>query len=94
LALIHADKWIHIGLFGMLCFLFNFPLGKSAFPNNTKTRWFLVISISGILYGTVMEFAQKTWITNRSFELMDILADSIGCIIAFGLSRKMLMERG
>jgi hypothetical protein len=55
LSLIYADKWIHIGLFGMLCFLFNHPLGKSSWSIISKKRGFLLISLGGIFYGTVME---------------------------------------
>lgn len=40
----------------------------------------------GIGYGIAMEFVQKYWVINRSFEKMDILADSVGCLLALAFS--------
>ena len=81
LAVIHADKWIHTGMFGILCFLFAWPFLSSTLENTQQKKWFLIILISGIAYGTIMEFVQKYWIPNRSFELSDIVADSCGCLL-------------
>lgn len=56
-------------------------------------RWFILITVLGIAYGTVMEFVQDQWIPNRSFELMDIAADSAGSLLALFYSfRKFLRE--
>lgn len=41
------------------------------------------VMTGSILYGITMEFVQKEWIPNRSFEIKDILADGLGCGIAF-----------
>jgi VanZ family protein len=83
LAMIHADKWIHISLFFILCFLFSYPFRKSDTSSVKRKNWFFLILVGGILYGTIMEFVQERWIPNRSFELLDIAADSIGCLLAF-----------
>jgi VanZ family protein len=79
----YFDKWVHIGLFGMLCLLFSFPIKEFSIPDSQKRNWFLLITIIGIGYGISMEFVQKYWIPNRSFEGMDIVADSVGCSLAF-----------
>ncbi len=78
LALIHADKWIHIFLFSILCFLFCRAVQKR----------FLFIMVMGIAYGIIMEFVQKYWIPNRSFEILDIVADSAGCVLGYLYSRR------
>ncbi|MEO8171878.1 MAG: VanZ family protein [Sediminibacterium sp.] len=83
LAVIHADKIIHIILFFILCFLFAVPFFKSEYTDQQRRKWFLIILLGGIVYGTVMEFVQKYWIPNRSFEIWDIAADSAGCLIAY-----------
>jgi VanZ family protein len=83
LALIHADKIIHIVLFCILCYLFALPFTKGNLPTTTQKSRFLFILISGITYGIVMEFVQKYWIPNRSFEMGDIVADSIGCLFTY-----------
>ena len=94
LALIHADKWIHIALFGILCFLCSFPLRSSTLSQQQKKKWFVLITLAGITYGTIMEFVQDQWIPNRSFELMDIAADSTGCALALFYSFRKFMRGG
>ena len=79
----YFDKWVHIGLFGMLCLLFSFPIKDYLICDSQKRNWFLIISLFGIGYGISMEFVQKYWIPHRSFEGMDIVADSVGCLLAF-----------
>ncbi len=88
LALIHADKWVHICMFFMLCFLFARPFRVSSLDISQRNKWFLFIMLSGIAYGTAMEFVQKYWIPNRSFELGDIAADTAGCFFAYLASRR------
>jgi len=88
LALIHADKWVHIGMFGILCFLFNRAFNKIILTRSTLKKYLLAVTLAGIAYGTIMEFVQKYWIPDRSFELLDILADSIGCLLALLYCRR------
>ena len=83
LALLHADKWVHISLFFILCYLFARPFAKSSLTQTDRKKWFLLIMLSSIAYGIIMEFVQKYWIPNRSFEILDIVADSLGCILAY-----------
>jgi len=75
LAEIHIDKWVHVGLFVVLIFLFcsafNFSLLKKA--------W--MILITAIIYGFLVEVVQKFWVPNRSFDLYDVLADTAGSIL-------------
>lgn len=92
LAVIHADKWVHIVLFGMLCFLFMWPFQEAHYSHRKRKNWFLSITILGILYGISMEFVQERWVINRSFEYGDILADAAGCVLAYCMGyRKWLI---
>ncbi|NCI47747.1 VanZ family protein [Sediminibacterium soli] len=79
---IHADKWVHIFLFATGCYLFSRPFLNSGRSPGQKTAWFCAVATTGIAYGTGMEFVQEHWVSNRSFELADIAADSAGCLIA------------
>jgi hypothetical protein len=88
LALVYADKWVHISLFFTLCYLFSRPFRKSAMNRPQRYRWFLGIALAGIVYGTAMEFVQEYWVANRSFELWDIAADSVGCLLGLWYSRR------
>lgn len=94
LALIHADKWIHITLFFILCFLFSFPFKRSSLTKNEKLKWFVLITLTGIAYGTLMEFVQDRWVPNRSFELLDIVADSTGSALALIYSLRKFLRGG
>jgi VanZ family protein len=72
---IQLDKWVHIGLFSVLIFLWcsSFQLGLPG------TSW--IIIIIAIFYGILVEFVQKTWIPKRTFDLYDVLAYGIGSIV-------------
>jgi len=72
---IQLDKWVHIGLFSVLVFLW-----ASAFDLGLPSNSWIVITIA-ILYGIAVEFVQKTWIPNRSFDLYDVVADAIGSVV-------------
>lgn len=82
----YFDKWVHIGLFGLLCFLFAFPIKDLTMSISKKRKWLMLITLIGICYGISIEFIQKYWIPNRSFEILDIVADSVGCLSAFVFS--------
>jgi VanZ like family len=72
---IYFDKWVHVGLFAVLIFLW-----RSAFNwNFTEYNWVLILS--ALLYGLLVEFIQRQWIPNRSFDLYDVLADTTGSIV-------------
>ena len=52
---IQLDKWVHIGLFSVLVFLW-----ASAFNLGLPSNSWIVIAIA-MLYGLAVEFVQKTW---------------------------------
>jgi VanZ family protein len=93
LATIHADKWVHIFMFGVLCFLFCRAVNTISLPTKNAEKHFVLIMLMGIAYGIVMEFVQKWWIPNRSFELTDILADATGCVLGWLYSRNKFAGR-
>jgi VanZ family protein len=86
----YFDKWVHIGLFGILCFLFSYPITQLTISDTQKKLWFWVILVLCITYGISMEFVQKFWVVNRSFDLMDMVADAIGSVFALILQYLLL----
>lgn len=89
----YFDKWVHVGLFGLLCLLFSFPIIDLSLSDSQKRNWFMGISFIGICYGISIELIQKYWIPNRSFEMFDILADTTGCVLACIVSLLRLRSR-
>ena len=66
------DKWVHIGIFAILVFLWC----RAA----SRIKAFYIIAITAIFYGIGMEFVQKHLVSNRGFEMLDIVADAVGCV--------------
>lgn len=89
---IYFDKWVHIGLFGFLTFLFSFPIFKSALSFNKKIYYLLIIAILCSLWGLAIEFIQKYLVTGRTFDLVDWAADSFGVLIACWFCRSKLQK--
>ena len=54
---------------------------------------FLRMGIYFFLYGIVMEFVQKFFIPNRSFDIGDIAADGVGCILGVLLSVRLYIKK-
>ncbi len=81
-----VDKIVHIFILFWLCFLFMLPLKNSSLKNN----WYLLITFLFIGYGIAIEFIQKEYVTNRSFDIQDIFADTVGCIIALIMAIKKI----
>jgi VanZ family protein len=72
---IWLDKWIHIALFGLLAFLWCLAVQAERLR---KIPLFVQIAFYCCLYGVLMEFIQRYFIPNRSFDFGDIFADGIG----------------
>jgi VanZ family protein len=75
---VYLDKWIHVGIFFTLAFIWLWALRYQA-PNK--------ILIFLILYGLSVEVIQGLFISNRSFDLFDLLSDTIGSVAGILLSR-------
>ena len=78
---VHLDKWIHICMFGGLVFLWSIPFVQTIFGLGKKRRAVLWLAIIALAYGIIMEFVQKYFIPNRSFDVYDIIADGVGSFI-------------
>ncbi|MGZ3844854.1 MAG: VanZ family protein [Flavisolibacter sp.] len=72
---IYFDKWVHTGLFAVLLFLW-----RSSF--NLKLAYYnSILMFCALVYGLSVEFIQKYWVVNRSFDLVDVLFDMVGASI-------------
>ena len=84
---IHFDKWVHIGLFSVLAFLFMLPFIRSSLPVKHKWYWLVSIAIAASIWGLTSEVIQKYYIPGRSFDWFDWAADSFGALVALIFSK-------
>ena len=93
----HLDKLVHVVLFGGLTLLFCLPYVKSGLSFQKKRNIFIRISFSMILWGLIIEVIQKNYIPDRDFEWLDVVADSIGvlvaCWICIVLSKSLKLQK-
>ncbi|MDB5203244.1 MAG: hypothetical protein JWQ27_2653 [Ferruginibacter sp.] len=90
---LNSDKLIHMGVFGLLAYLFMRPIGKSLLPLAKKKQFFIKITLCTIIWGLCTELIQKYWIPGRSCDVLDWVADSIGAIIAYFWAKKYLLAQ-
>ena len=80
---INFDKFVHVGIFGLLAVLFSWPFYKTTIPKNKKILYFIIIAVLTSAFGYTTELMQKYWAQGRSYSLMDWLADTGGALGAF-----------
>jgi VanZ family protein len=54
---------------------------------------FLRVAVLCLIYGVGMEFVQKYFIPNRSFDIGDIIADAIGCLTGLVYSIRRYIKK-
>ena len=69
-----ADKVVHFGIFGILGFLF-----EATYPKQDFYKYLAIL----LLYAIFTEIAQHLMDNGRSGDVMDLLADILGIIIAY-----------
>jgi VanZ family protein len=79
--IIWFDKWVHIGLFSIIVFLWCWAMLRKNYRNKKLKIVFIRIAIIWLAYGIGMEFVQRYFIPNRSFDVGDIAADAFGCAL-------------
>ncbi len=77
-----ADKVIHMGLFGSLALSLFFHFEQYSNISFRSIRTKAVTLIVCILFGIGMEYYQKYFVPSRSFDVIDMLADAMGALVA------------
>jgi hypothetical protein len=89
---IYFDKWVHMGLFGVLAISFIYPVTKLPLNQKRKNRSALKIAIATCIWGLVTELIQKYLLNDRSFDLLDWGADCLGAIIVYFFCKKKFLS--
>lgn len=80
-------------MFATMVFLWcRVVLKKNEALEKLRISFFLIASIC-LAYGIAMEFVQKYFIPNRSFDIGDILADTVGCSIGLAYSIRRYIKK-
>jgi VanZ family protein len=74
------DKWVHIGMFGIMALLLCWAAYKKKNWLQDLKKAFIWIGVFCLAYGIIMEFVQRYFIPNRSFDVGDIIANGAGSV--------------
>ncbi len=88
---IYFDKWVHVGMFGVLTVLFCWPFYRSGFSSKQRLDYFIRISLAASILGLAIEFIQRFYVPGRSYDLLDWAADSLGALIAFFFCKRIFL---
>lgn len=89
----YFDKFVHLVMFFLLTILFSYPFSKMPAPPAVKAAIFNKVALYVILYGILMEFIQKFFTSARSFDVIDILFDSLGSVSGLLTVRQYALKK-
>lgn len=90
---IHMDKIVHLGLFG--CTVLLLCIGYYRQHGYISKLTLTFFAISAAFYGLAIEYIQKYFAIQRTFDMADVAADTVGAvagILAFKLIRKWWLK--
>lgn len=90
---IWIDKWVHVGMFSVMVYLWCVVVLKQNVENEKLKLIFWIVSAFCLTYGIGMEFVQKYFIPNRSFDVGDIIADAVGCSVGLVYSLRRYIKK-
>jgi VanZ family protein len=104
MGMVHFDKVVHIGLFSLLTLLICHGLYKTQLAGRmvrdtqvatrgVLIRAFIITAVAVLFYGIIIEYVQRDFIPNRSFDSGDILADGVGAAAGALLSRYRFIKK-
>mgnify|MGYP001302378814 CR=1 FL=1 len=85
LELLSFDKFVHASIFFVLTCLWLISLLKI---NKLSNLSIILILLSCVLYGGLLEIMQATVFSNRSGDWLDFIANSFGCLMGFWFFNK------
>ncbi|TCN72110.1 VanZ family protein [Acetobacteroides hydrogenigenes] len=84
----YMDKIVHFALYFVLAML---VMAVLTLNSHLKTsRWTYIITITiCLLYGWLIEVLQRAFFAGRSFEWLDVVADTAGAVVGVLLYKKV-----
>lgn len=68
------DKWVHMGIFCTIIILWSWSMQLIGY------KQLAILLLLAVAYGLLIEVIQYQFISGRSFDIFDVLADSIGSL--------------
>ncbi len=87
----NLDKVVHIIIFGTFVGLWCFYLSMKSFSQQKLKLAFFIVFLLAAFNGIIIEYIQKYYIPNRSFDPGDIIADILSAAIAYGICNIRLL---
>ena len=56
---------------------------RKRYSRAIERQLLISVVLASMVYGVVMEFVQMYFVSNRSFDLWDIVADATGCLAGY-----------
>lgn len=84
---VHLDKFVHAILFAVQSLLLGIALGSMG-AWRSRISPVAVAALVAIVYGGVIELLQEGMDAGRHGDVLDLLADSVGALIGYGLLRR------
>ena len=86
------DKIVHFILFSGFTFTWCYYFYLKGIPPSRLKTIFFIVYLLTVADGIILEFVQRDYIPNRSFDLLDIIADMAACSIGYGISNIRLLK--
>lgn len=87
------DKWVHLGIFSIMVALLCWAAYKRNTQRNKIKGYFILYGVICLAYGIAIEYVQKHFIPNRSFDFTDIIADGMGSLLGLLYSMKRYIKK-
>ena len=80
----HMDKLLHLIAFGMWGLTWAIALAKQ---RRLQRAWHLEfgVLVAAVIFGMVLEAMQGAWMSGRTFDWMDVVADVVGAMSSLGV---------
>jgi VanZ family protein len=86
------DKIVHVFLFTVLYAGWYYWTGFQ-YPEWSQAGRAVLVCISGLVYGIGMEFVQKYFVPQRSFDVADMIADAGGLLLGLFICYLLLKKK-
>ncbi len=80
MAALQIDKWVHVGIFSLLCFFWGVAMGAR------RGYKAVLLFFAALAYAFLVEVVQERYVANRSFDLWDVAADTAGTALGIWLT--------